>query len=142
GSFLEADECTAWLNRWLNQYCVNPVGATEETRAKRPLTEGRVEVRPVRSKPGWYEAGAHLRPPFQLAGLSTSLRLVAEGPRKGGGPRGKSGGAGAAGCLPSCGLREAAAAGCLARRLTPRPTPRPSASSRRSPARIQWPASP
>jgi type VI secretion system protein ImpC len=83
GSFMDAADCTAWLNRWLNGYCVNPVGATEETKAKRPLTEARVEVRPVRSKPGWYEAVAHLRPHFQLDGLSTSLRLVAEVPRKG-----------------------------------------------------------
>jgi type VI secretion system protein ImpC len=82
GSFMEASECEAWLNRWLNGYCVNPVGATEPTKAKRPLTEGRVEVREVRSKPGWYEAVAHLRPHFQLDGLSTTLRLIAEVPRK------------------------------------------------------------
>jgi type VI secretion system protein ImpC len=82
GSFMELGECSAWLNRWINNYCVNPNGASDETKAKRPLSEAKVNVRAVEGKPGWYEAVAYLRPHFQLEGLSASLRLVAEVPKK------------------------------------------------------------
>jgi type VI secretion system protein ImpC len=36
----------------------------------------------VKGKPGYYEAVAYLRPHFQLEGLSASMRLVAEVPKK------------------------------------------------------------
>ena len=49
-----------------------------------PLAEASVEVREVKGKPGWYEAVAYLRPHFQLETLTTSMRLVAEVPKKGG----------------------------------------------------------
>jgi type VI secretion system protein ImpC len=81
GSFMERDECEAWLNRWINNYCLaNPESAGQETKAKNPLREAKVVVREVRGKPGCYEAVAHLRPHFQLEELSVSLRLVAELP--------------------------------------------------------------
>jgi type VI secretion system protein ImpC len=83
GSFMEVGECSAWLNSWISNYCVNPSGASDETKAKRPLSEARVEVREVPGKPGWYEAVAHLRPHYQLETLTTSMRLVAEVPKKG-----------------------------------------------------------
>ena len=37
---------------------------------------------PVKGKPGSYEAVAYLRPHYQLETLSTSMRLVAEVPKK------------------------------------------------------------
>jgi type VI secretion system protein ImpC len=83
GSFMEVGDCSLWLNKWINNYCVNPNGASDETKAKRPLAEAKVEVREVPGKPGWYEAVAHLRPHFQMEALTTSLRLVAEVPKKG-----------------------------------------------------------
>ena len=52
------------------------------TKAKKPLADAKVEVRAVKGKPGWYEAVAYLRPHFQLETLSTSMRLVAEVPKK------------------------------------------------------------
>jgi type VI secretion system protein ImpC len=82
GSFMSVGECSAWLNSWINQYCVNPAGASDQTKAQRPLAEAKVEVREVAGKPGWYEAVAHLRPHYQLETLTTSLRLVAEVPKK------------------------------------------------------------
>jgi type VI secretion system protein ImpC len=83
GSFMEVGECSVWLNNWINNYCVNPSGASEQTKAQRPLADAKVEVREVPGKPGWYEAIAHLRPHFQMETLTTSLRLVAEVPKKG-----------------------------------------------------------
>ena len=83
GSFMEVADCSAWLNDWIRQYCVDPNGASEAVKAKRPLAEANVEVREVRGKAGFYEAVAYLRPHYQLEGLSTSMRLVAEVPKKG-----------------------------------------------------------
>jgi len=81
GSFMEVSDVEKWLNDWISNYVVNPMGAGEETKAKRPLSEARVEVREVKGKPG-YEAVAYLRPHFQLETLTTSMRLVAEVPKR------------------------------------------------------------
>jgi type VI secretion system protein ImpC len=83
GSFMEVADATKWLNDWINNYVVNPQGAGDETKAKRPLSEARIDVREVKGKPGWFEAVAYLRPHFQLETLTTSLRLVAEVPKTG-----------------------------------------------------------
>ena len=52
--------------------------------SRKPLAEAKVEVQAVTGKPGWYEAVAYLRPHFQLETLTTSMRLVAEVPKKAG----------------------------------------------------------
>ncbi|HMF14375.1 MAG TPA: type VI secretion system contractile sheath large subunit [Gemmataceae bacterium] len=83
GSFMEVGDCSRWLNEWIGNYCVNPQGASDATRAQRPLSEARVDVREVAGKPGWFEAVAYLRPHYQLETLTTSMRLVAEIPKAG-----------------------------------------------------------
>jgi len=83
GSFMEMSQCQTWLNQWIGNYCINPQGASDSMKAQRPLAEARVDVREVKGKPGSYEAVAYLRPHFQLETLSTSMRLVAEVPKKG-----------------------------------------------------------
>jgi len=83
GSFLELSECEHWLNSWIGNYVVsNPESVGERTKAEKPLSEAKIEVRAVKGKPGYYEAVAWLRPHFQLEALSTSMRLVAEVPKK------------------------------------------------------------
>jgi type VI secretion system protein ImpC len=83
GSFMEVKDCENWLNKWIKNYVVaNPQDVGEETKAKKPLADAKVEVREVKGKPGWYEAVAYLRPHFQLETLTTSMRLVAEVPKK------------------------------------------------------------
>ncbi|HTU20110.1 MAG TPA: type VI secretion system contractile sheath large subunit [Gemmataceae bacterium] len=84
GSFMEVKDCERWLNQWIQNYVVvNPEGVGDRTKAEKPLSDARVEVREVKGKPGWYEAVAWLRPHFQLETLTTSMRLVAEVPKKG-----------------------------------------------------------
>jgi len=83
GSFMSASDCATWLNDWIRQYCVNSDGATDEIKARFPLSEASVSVQPVAGKPGYYEAVAYLKPHFQLEALTASLRLVAEVPKKG-----------------------------------------------------------
>ncbi|QEL19454.1 type VI secretion system contractile sheath large subunit [Limnoglobus roseus] len=83
GSFMDAGSCAAWLNDWIRNFVVDPAGASEDTLANRPLSEARVDVQPVAGKPGWFEAVAYLKPHYQFEGISTSMRLVAEVPKKG-----------------------------------------------------------
>jgi type VI secretion system protein ImpC len=83
GSFMEVKDCEVWLNKWISNYVVsNPQDASDEIKARRPLSEARIEVREVKGKPGWYESIAYLRPHYQLEALTTSMRLVAEVPKK------------------------------------------------------------
>ena len=83
GSFMETGDCERWLNEWIKNYVVDPKGASDAVKAKRPLSDARVDVRPVDGKPGWFEAVAYLRPHYQLETLTTSMRLVAEIPKRG-----------------------------------------------------------
>lgn len=83
GSFMEVKDCERWLNSWIRNYVVsNPSEVGDKTKAEKPLADANVEVREVKGKPGWYEAVAYLRPHFQLEALTTSMRLVAEVPKK------------------------------------------------------------
>jgi type VI secretion system protein ImpC len=83
GSFMERGDCERWLNDWISNFVVsNPENVGDKIKAEKPLSQAKVEVREVKGKPGWYEAVAWLRPHFQLETLSTSMRLVAEVPKK------------------------------------------------------------
>jgi type VI secretion system protein ImpC len=82
GSNMEAKDCERWLNDWISNYVCDPTVAGDETKAKRPLSDARVEVREIEGKPGWFEAVAYLRPHFQLEAIEASMRLVAEVPKK------------------------------------------------------------
>jgi type VI secretion system protein ImpC len=84
GSFMEVKDCSVWLNSWIQNYVTpNPELVGDTIKAQKPLAAAQVDVRPVAGKPGSYEAVAYLRPHFQLETLSTSMRLVAEVPKKG-----------------------------------------------------------
>lgn len=81
GSFMEAEDCAAWLNRWINNYVNANDDAGAEMRAKFPLRDAKVEVKEVPGRPGSYEAVAWLRPWLQMEELTTSLRMVARIPK-------------------------------------------------------------
>ncbi|OAI38764.1 EvpB family type VI secretion protein, partial [Planctomycetaceae bacterium SCGC AG-212-D15] len=83
GSFMEAADCEEWLNRWIMNYVNNNPKSGQETRAKYPLREAKVEVKEVPGKPGSYNAVAWMRPWLQMEELSASLRMVARIPQKG-----------------------------------------------------------
>ncbi|MBW8270238.1 type VI secretion system contractile sheath large subunit [Caldovatus aquaticus] len=82
GSFMEASDCEAWLNRWIKNYVNSNPNAGQEMKAKFPLREARVEVREIPGKPGSYNAVAYLRPWLQMEELTTSMRMVARIPQK------------------------------------------------------------
>jgi type VI secretion system protein ImpC len=81
GTFKERAEVELWLNSWINQY-VHPSlsTATEEDKARMPLSAAEVMVDAVADNPGYYSARFFLRPHYQLEGLTVSLRLVSRLP--------------------------------------------------------------
>ncbi len=84
GAFMEASDCELWLNNWIKEYVNANKDSGQEMKARFPLADAKVEVREIPGKPGCYNAIAWLRPWLQLEELTTSLRLVARIPQKGG----------------------------------------------------------
>jgi type VI secretion system protein ImpC len=82
GSFMEASDCEAWLNRWISNYVNGNPNAGPEMKARYPLREARVEVKEIPGKPGAYNAVAYMRPWLQMEELTTSMRMVARIPQK------------------------------------------------------------
>lgn len=83
GSFMEAEDVEAWLNRWVLSYVNASEGGGQEIRAKYPLADAKVQVKEIAGRPGSYNAVAWLRPWLQMEELTTSLRLVAKIPEIG-----------------------------------------------------------
>ncbi len=79
GGYTSRAEVDSFLNRWIQNY-VAVEGATASIKAKKPLSEARVDVVEIPGKPGAYRAVAFLRPHYQLDELAVSMRLVAELP--------------------------------------------------------------
>ncbi len=82
GSFMEANDCEKWLNRWISNYVNSNVNAGPEMKARYPLREAKVEVKEIPGKPGSYNAVAYMRPWLQMEELTTSMRMVARIPQK------------------------------------------------------------
>jgi type VI secretion system protein ImpC len=81
GSFKERDDMQKYLNRWIKQYVEpNPAWASEDDKARKPLADAEVSVAEIEGNPGYYSSVFHLRPHYQLEGLSVSLRLVSKLP--------------------------------------------------------------
>ncbi|XPF94932.1 type VI secretion system contractile sheath large subunit [Colwellia sp. RE-S-Sl-9] len=80
GSFMEAEDVEAWLNRWILSFVNASEGGGQEIRAKYPLADAKVEVKEIPGQPGSYNAVAWLRPWLQMEELTASLRLVAKIP--------------------------------------------------------------
>jgi type VI secretion system protein ImpC len=81
GSFKERADMERWLGEWITQYIDgDPDHSSEEIKARRPLREAKVEVKPIEGNPGYYSSTFWLRPHYQLEGLTVSLRLASKLP--------------------------------------------------------------
>jgi type VI secretion system protein ImpC len=80
GSFASRDNVSTYLNNWIADYVLLSDDAGQDTKARLPLREARIDVTDVPGKPGAYRAVVFLKPHFQLNELSVSMRLVAELP--------------------------------------------------------------
>ncbi len=84
GSFMEVDDCQAWLDRWIHNYVSADAKPSPDVKARYPLAEAKVEVKEIPGSPGSYNAVAWMRPWLQFEELTTSLRMVARIPQIGG----------------------------------------------------------
>ncbi|MEQ1759512.1 MAG: type VI secretion system contractile sheath large subunit [Vicinamibacterales bacterium] len=81
GSFKERDDMQVYLQNWIMNYVDgDPAHSNESTKAQKPLAGAEVEVTEIEGNPGYYAAKFHLRPHYQLEGLTVSLRLVSRLP--------------------------------------------------------------
>ena len=81
GSTKEKDELKKWLSEWITEYVDgNPQTSSEETKARRPLSEASVEVFENEENPGYYMARFYLRPHYQLEAMDIGLSLVSRLP--------------------------------------------------------------
>lgn len=80
GSFATRENVSSYLNDWIAEYVLLNDSAGQETKARFPLREARVDVTAVEGKPGAYRAVVFLKPHFQLNELTVSMRLVADLP--------------------------------------------------------------
>jgi len=82
GSFMEVEDCSQWLNRWIMNYVNASDNASAEAKARYPLRDAKIEVKEIPGKPGSYNAVAYLRPWLQMEELTASMRMVAKIPSK------------------------------------------------------------
>ncbi len=81
GSFKEKRDMEIWLQSWISNYVDgNPGGSSEETKARKPLADAKVEIREDEENPGYYFAKFFLRPHYQLEGVDVGLSLVSRMP--------------------------------------------------------------
>ncbi len=81
GSNMEEAQLERWLTNWLNLYIDgDPKNSSEDTKARRPLADGRVEITPDEENPGYYKARFFLRPHYQLEGMDVGMSLVSRLP--------------------------------------------------------------
>jgi type VI secretion system protein ImpC len=83
GESYEKDELQRRLQEWINQYVLPDAStAGEISKAKKPLSEARVDVFADEENPGYYGARFYLRPHFQLEGMDIGMSLVSRLPGK------------------------------------------------------------
>ncbi len=81
GSTKEKDQLEVWLHNWIIQYVDgNPATSGEETKARKPLADAKIEIKPDEENPGHYAAKFYLRPHYQLEAMDVGLSLVSRVP--------------------------------------------------------------
>jgi type VI secretion system protein ImpC len=77
GKQLSRAEVERFLQDWVNNYVLpNPDTASDELKARKPLSAAQVVVKDVEGNPGYYTSVIRLKPHFQLEGMDVSIRLV------------------------------------------------------------------
>ena len=81
GATKEKEELEVWLHNWIQQYVDgSPTTSGEETKARKPLADAKVEIKPDEENPGYYSARFYLRPHYQLEAMDIGLSLVSRVP--------------------------------------------------------------
>jgi type VI secretion system protein ImpD len=78
GTMRTADEVQAALAKWLFDYVTSSDDASEDSKARYPLRDAKVDVTEVPGRSGVYSCVLLLRPHFQLDDVATGFRLVTQ----------------------------------------------------------------
>jgi type VI secretion system protein ImpC len=75
GSAMSETDTQKRLNNWLMCY-VSPGDPSPEVKARKPLKDASIEVKPIPGKPGEYNATIKMQPHLHMEALTTSMQLV------------------------------------------------------------------
>ena len=78
GSVTSSEQLERILDDWLKKYVTPDDNASPETKARYPLREARVQVRPKPGASGAYHCVFHLVPHYQLDEIAVRVRLSTE----------------------------------------------------------------
>ncbi len=82
GGNREADQLQRDLHNWVLQYVDGaPNSSSEETKARLPLKDAKIEVTPDEENPGYYKGKFMFVPHYQLEGMDIALSMVSRLPR-------------------------------------------------------------
>ena len=82
GGNKEAPQLNYELNRWISQYVdAQPESSSEETKARLPLKDAKIEIIPDEENPGYYKGKFLFVPHYQLEGMDVSLSMVSRLPK-------------------------------------------------------------
>jgi type VI secretion system ImpC/EvpB family protein len=82
GGNREADQLQRDLHNWVLQYVDGaPTSSSEETKARLPLKDAKIEVTPDEENPGYYQGKFMFVPHYQLEGMDIALSMVSRLPR-------------------------------------------------------------
>ncbi|MEL6915898.1 MAG: type VI secretion system contractile sheath large subunit [Pseudomonadota bacterium] len=81
GSTADKDQIRKDLQTWIDQYVtLNPEGADEREKARKPLAAARIDVVEDELNPGYYTGRFYLKPHFQMEGMDIGMSLVSKIP--------------------------------------------------------------
>jgi len=78
GSYTEASDIEKEMHNWIMDYVTSDNNASLESKAKFPLHDAQVQVLPIAGKSGAYHAVFHLKPHYEIEGMSAGIRLVTD----------------------------------------------------------------
>jgi type VI secretion system protein ImpC len=85
GGSREADQLQRDLHNWVLQYVDgSPDTSSEETKARLPLKDAKIEVVADEENPGYYKGKFMFVPHYQLEGMDVALSMVSRLPKSGG----------------------------------------------------------
>jgi len=75
GTFSDSAACEALLHQWVSEYITPDDSASAEVRARRPLRDASISVRPRAGQPGVYDCEMLFQPHYELDDMSAAIRV-------------------------------------------------------------------
>ena len=73
------------LQNWIARYIDGqPDSSSEETKARLPLKDAKIQIVPDEENPGYYKGKFYFIPHYQLEGMDVSLSMVSKLPKSAG----------------------------------------------------------